>query len=444
MSTDKQPAFGIKLLRDRCQAVESSMKEFLRLSPAIEQVHKYIDERDRVHSELKRKDQRLKEIKDKEKGLVETLEDRHVEHNIKFNRMKTDLENEMTRRSNESNVTIDNLKGQLAASLDKCQDIENKYKDVETRATGLEEMLDREKQKLRLVMDNIGWEPLGNQFLESSLGTFLQSLWYTLDDHSQRVLMGGLRRSGFFEVSAEEIPISNSEPSRLLRAALVEAIISRHLSNEIFRDPIVFSPYGDVDFTEILRELNETNPYQEAMLRTLLTKTGPLIRHEGRELRRDTITAKVLNIVQPLLHSEYEREKVAEDLRRVFDNGFKVWDRAHRTSGRISVIKSFDDLGQYDDTEEPWDFPQEYEADRSDISESAMPDPGGVLTTLFPRIWNERSNQVLHSGKVLWSDLHVVVAGRQEQRHMLARMKPNEVRKTQGRRLTATASSTKD
>ena len=261
-----------------------------------------------------------------------------------------------------------------------------------------------------------------------------------------------LSKSESFGSISDKIPISNSRSSRLLRAAVVEALIAKDISEEIFQDPQIFLS-RDTIVLPISPELDKLNEQQEAILRSLMTTLVSRANPKWKNPRIEKIEENILETVSPLLTAAQERERFRTGLRKILSDAFDLWVRAQQNKGKVHVLSKFTDDDDDDDDDDydysgrdagrkedhrPWETRHEFDNENNDAStdkvEPAITELDGAFLTVFPRLFVKSTGQLLHPGVVIWYEQKGCVQGMAEAQIQMKRVRRQSSAKSRSKR----------
>ena len=209
------------------------------------------------------------------------------------------------------------------------------------------------------------------------------------------------------------IPISSSQPSKHLRMAAVEAIVSMKMMEKIFQPLFtVQSPDRNV-FCNALDRLSKS-PKQEAILRTILTTA--FVSDVRETSLVNAIVEEIDLVLAPLFLSQVDRVAFKIDLKALLHSAAEIWSRTQKSPEKIVASSE----GR------PWDwgYHQEHErAVRLSAEQIALaPISDYPLMILFPRVYIDKAETPLHRGFALWSDQSLMIAGDLEFREQATRV----------------------
>ena len=235
------------------------------------------------------------------------------------------------------------------------------------------------------------------------------------------------------------IPISNTQVSKHLRMAAVEAIIAKKLCEKIFQPLHIITFTAKDELERTLDRLYEKRPRQESILRSLLYTA-----HESDEKAQekrlvDIVTSDVGELLGPLLFTEADSKLFRDGLEALLGDAVQLWTQVQKSPGKI--IASVEGRGW------DWDSHEEYEnaVSLTAAQKALIPGSEEPVMTLFPRIYSSETSAPFHAGFSLFSDQSVVIAGHCESREQLDRVNSRNAKVvgTGGRRRNSVTNSIK-
>lgn len=218
-----------------------------------------------------------------------------------------------------------------------------------------------------------------------------------------------LHQSGFLNVIPHAVPILDTKDSALLRAATLEAYVTRLLAKDLFQPLFPWSSPPDEKpniLEELFDEIHDVDPRKEAILRSIINKTKT---QDGDDRIREAVVSirnEVTNLCTPFLTlSQPSRyEEFQKELEKFLLDAVEIWNRAQRSQFR--VMASSDCVNNA----ELWIAREEH-----DPLDQEQEQVSGIKA-LYPSVYQVLENESLsiHNGGALWSDQLLYTNGRKD------------------------------
>jgi hypothetical protein len=216
-----------------------------------------------------------------------------------------------------------------------------------------------------------------------------------------------LYRSKFLDQIPRAVPISDSEESKLLRAAAGEVIIASFMSSDIFYPLFPWPKTGQTQLGisgDLLENVSYVDPEKEAILRAIISTIGGPAAEAAKDVIFDSLVEKVSGICEPLLRAIPENKKAFRSkLLNILNDAAQVWAKAQKSRARIVIVP-------VDDTKDIG------EREKHQILKLAPDVHAELAVVLFPQIAyaNTSDDSFIHQGWGIMTDLQLYQTGKLE------------------------------